>query len=501
MKFFIIKVSLIIFSAPIAWGSWSISCQKTPHFSRLIEIHSAFSVGEMVQAEELRQNILELSGRSPIDSQGCLHGRCDSKNKLRARQYLETRANELGLKADFEEVPASNFNFAMNESAVEGPLDLKTADFSLKEAIFSHKKYVWIKKVLIEGGFLSLRGQQLIGLEKINSSFISTLEKIYTALDSPHSTDKMARTWKGFAKSWSAISQSLELGNKPTKVHLLKLQLEDLIERIQVGGIFGTSSANRSVATNVIIEIPGISRADEIVEINAHYDTVPSSPGADDNGSGISAMLEMMRIFSQNPPQRTKRFVFTDLEEFGFIGSRYHTEIMQQRNDNVVAVFVVDTIGYAPPRPVGTKPIFVAELGTDEMYPDSSSFRKADIFARIVEEQFTSYDRSVIMSTETEGALPGTADHGSYIRRKFPAILFAAPFEADYKNPGYHNKGDTIENINWPYFLAISKFLTEAVAKISGAKTQSTDSMAKAVKSFRQLKERKDFRVTIFDKG
>jgi acetylornithine deacetylase/succinyl-diaminopimelate desuccinylase-like protein len=60
---------------------------------------------------------------------------------------------------------------------------------------------------------------------------------------------------------------------------------------------------------NLIAEIPGGSMASEIVVIGAHYDTVDDCPGADDNTSGVAALLELARLLKDSRPARTIRFV------------------------------------------------------------------------------------------------------------------------------------------------------------------------------------------------
>jgi hypothetical protein len=73
---------------------------------------------------------------------------------------------------------------------------------------------------------------------------------------------------------------------------------------------------------NVLIERKGLSAENEWIEIVAHYDTAHDMVvGADDNGSGVSATLAMMQAYKDISPKRSIRFVFSDLEEKGLLGS------------------------------------------------------------------------------------------------------------------------------------------------------------------------------------
>ena len=62
-------------------------------------------------------------------------------------------------------------------------------------------------------------------------------------------------------------------------------------------------------SANLEISVPGSHRPEEIVLLGAHYDSVPGSPGADDNASAVAALLEISRLFAGRTPARTIRMV------------------------------------------------------------------------------------------------------------------------------------------------------------------------------------------------
>jgi acetylornithine deacetylase/succinyl-diaminopimelate desuccinylase-like protein len=70
--------------------------------------------------------------------------------------------------------------------------------------------------------------------------------------------------------------------------------------------------------SNVVAEIPGRTRKDEIVVVGAHYDTHKDSPGANDNGSALAGLLELARHFAHQEAARTLRFVAFTNEESPF---------------------------------------------------------------------------------------------------------------------------------------------------------------------------------------
>ena len=102
---------------------------------------------------------------------------------------------------------------------------------------------------------------------------------------------------------------------------------------------------------NLEVEIPGRVRPEEIVVIGAHYDSVPGCPAANDNGSGVAALLALARAFAGAQPDRTMRFVAFVNEEPPFyrtsdMGSLVYARACRQRGDNVIAMLSLETIGY-----------------------------------------------------------------------------------------------------------------------------------------------------------
>ncbi|KAI9008772.1 hypothetical protein CLU79DRAFT_711521 [Phycomyces nitens] len=73
---------------------------------------------------------------------------------------------------------------------------------------------------------------------------------------------------------------------------------------------------------NILLRIRGQSDKEDAVLINAHYDSVPTSPGVTDNGIGVAVTLELIRYFIDHPPQNTIIFLFNAFEEGGLLGAK-----------------------------------------------------------------------------------------------------------------------------------------------------------------------------------
>jgi hypothetical protein len=99
---------------------------------------------------------------------------------------------------------------------------------------------------------------------------------------------------------------------------------------------------------NLEVEVGGRGRAHEIVVIGAHYDSIPGCPAANDNGSGVAAMLEIARLLADRTFERTLRFVAFVNEEPPFfqtsrMGSMVYAQRCRQRREKVVAMISLET--------------------------------------------------------------------------------------------------------------------------------------------------------------
>src|SRR2546430_6348920 len=88
--------------------------------------------------------------------------------------------------------------------------------------------------------------------------------------------------------------------------------LQDALARLGYEVTAQPFAAGGQTFHNLEVVIPGGSRADEIVVVGGHYDTVEGSPGADDNGSGSAAVVALARLLARDRPARTVRCVLLD---------------------------------------------------------------------------------------------------------------------------------------------------------------------------------------------
>jgi Zn-dependent M28 family amino/carboxypeptidase len=134
-------------------------------------------------------------------------------------------------------------------------------------------------------------------------------------------------------------------------------------------------SAEGKTCSNLEVQLTGQKFPDQIIVIGAHYDSVYGSPGANDNCSAVAANLALARRFKDTKTDRTLRFVFFANEEMPFfqsdlMGSRVYAKSCRDKNENIVAMLSLETIGYYSDSPNSQKYPFPFSI----FYPSTGDF-------------------------------------------------------------------------------------------------------------------------------
>lgn len=220
-----------------------------------------------------------------------------------------------------------------------------------------------------------------------------------------------------------------------------------------------TYAVGDDVATNLWVEVGGTDRPDEKVVIGAHYDSVPTTPGADDNASGVAAGLELARAFAGRPQPQTVRFVFFANEEPPYfqrdtMGSLVHARALAAANAQVTAMISLEMLGFYTDEP-GSQEV---PLGLAGLFPDTGNFIAfvSDVPSRMVlDEAVAAFMGSSGFPAEklaAPGNLPeaGFSDHWSFWQVDYRAIMITDT--AFFRNPHYHEPTDTVDTLDYVRF-------------------------------------------------
>jgi hypothetical protein len=225
---------------------------------------------------------------------------------------------------------------------------------------------------------------------------------------------------------------------------------------------------------NIRVRLPGAS--DEILLIGAHYDSAPDTPGANDNGSGVAALLELARLLAGRPLARSVHLVAFVNEEpphFGgeFMGSRVYAKAARQRGDAIVGMFSLETLGYYAQEP-GSQSYPLAWLSW--LYPDRGDFigfvgntRSRELVRRSVEvfRQTTEFPAEGIAAPNW---VPGInlSDHQSFWGQGYPALMVTDT--APFRYPYYHTPADTPDKLDYARTARVVLGLSKVILALAG---------------------------------
>ncbi len=240
--------------------------------------------------------------------------------------------------------------------------------------------------------------------------------------------------------------------------------------RIQTYG-----KGNPAPFKNIEVEIRGSRFPDEIVLIGAHYDTVPGSPGADDNATGVAALLELAWEFCRRPLPKTLRLVAFVNEEEPFatteeMGSLVYARAARERKENITAMLSLESIGFYRDTPGSQHypPPF------SWIYPDTGSFLAFVGNAnsrQLVWQAIASFRRCAPFPSEGVAAPESLAkdiarsDHASFWRYGYPALMITDT--VPFRNPHYHTEEDTLETLDIDRLARVVQGLQKVVEDLA----------------------------------
>ena len=206
---------------------------------------------------------------------------------------------------------------------------------------------------------------------------------------------------------------------------------------------------------NILATKTGTTFSDVVVILCAHYDAMPAgimdAPAADDDGSGVAAVLEMARLVQAIDFEYTIVFALWDEEEQGKVGSEFYAGVMAANDAVIKGVVNMDAIAY-----------------------DGNGDTKARIHTRPIANSFALADTVFAMREDYGIDLdllltnPGAtySDHASFWTEGYGAILVIEEFGAD-GNPYYHTPNDRVQYFDVPYYEKLAKLSMATAAALA----------------------------------
>ncbi len=229
---------------------------------------------------------------------------------------------------------------------------------------------------------------------------------------------------------------------------------------------------------NLIAEVIGTDKPDEIVIVGAHYDSARGTPGANDNGSGVAALLEIARQMRGKRYPRTIRYVAFANEEppyfqrEGEMGSWVYAKACRQRKDNIKVVLSLETMGFFSDAPNSQKyPPLLASL-----YPSTGNFigLVSNVPSRKLLDDVAKNLKTHCKVDVQKGALPGNlqgvgwSDHWSFWQEGYEGLMVTDT--ALFRYPYYHEPEDTVDKLTFGPYAQVVDGLAKTIADLVNPK-------------------------------
>jgi Zn-dependent M28 family amino/carboxypeptidase len=231
--------------------------------------------------------------------------------------------------------------------------------------------------------------------------------------------------------------------------------------------------AANQIYRNIIVEERGQQHPQRIFVTGAHYDTVPGTPGADDNASGVAVLLELARLVCRQFPATTLRFVAFTLEEppyfrTSLMGSLVHAERCREKRERIMGMASLEMVGYfsednhSQEYPLPFMRWFYSSQGNFIAVAGNWDSRR---LVRRVTDSLKATTRLAVAST----ALPfvpavGLSDNWSFWQQGYPAFMITDT--SFFRNPHYHLPSDRAQTLDYERMAELVKGLARILLQL-----------------------------------
>jgi Zn-dependent M28 family amino/carboxypeptidase len=224
---------------------------------------------------------------------------------------------------------------------------------------------------------------------------------------------------------------------------------------------------------NIIAELTGTVLPGQVLVVGAHYDTVRTTPGADDNASGVAGLLGLARFFANRPLQKTVRFVAFPLEEppayrSKNMGSYHYAASLKKASAQVEGMICLEMIGFFSDREGSQHyPIPFMNLA----FPKAGNYiamvgsRKSRKFTMLMAEGFRKATDLPLVTLNAPAFVVGIdfSDHWSFGKFGYPAFMVTDT--AFYRNLNYHSPSDLPDTLDYDRMTQVVDGLKSAIGE------------------------------------
>lgn len=435
------KLVALFVAAGFVLSSGTVHATTTVSPSTQYEVVLENKLLKKISADNMYKTI-ELLSKEPREA--------GTEGERKAVKYIEGEFKKLGYKTEIQPFPI--YDFKTNHAKVKiGDSDLGGTPHAFSGSASGKvtAPLVYVGKATpeevgdVKGKIVLAERGDIAFVEKIKN----VLEKgavgvlMYNNLDEGNTFGQVAE-----GQNIPAVAITKAEGLKlvqQLKTKEISVTLDVDIEKIE------------KTSYNVIATKPATEKkhTGQIVTVGAHHDSVPGGPGANDDASGVSAVLELARLFAKEKTDTEIRFLTFGSEERGLVGSSYYASKLPKADvDKMVAHFQMDMIGgrdAGGDNPAGGLIMYTID-GKKNLVTDLGAASSYHIFNEVL----------------PYGQL-GRSDHQPFHDLGIPSALFIhSPVE-----PWYHQPTDTLDKIDKKKLLQVAKIVGSSVYQITDPKT------------------------------
>jgi hypothetical protein len=211
---------------------------------------------------------------------------------------------------------------------------------------------------------------------------------------------------------------------------------------------------------NIVAEKKGMTSPHRVFILGAHYDTVPDSPGADDNASAIAVLLEVARNIQAVPLGCTVRLIAFSLEEYNYIGSTHYVESLKKGEEKILGMISLEMVGFTGPKqdyPPYLNPKYYPNVG--DFIAIIGNERSKELLEKVCQSFRAHVPRLPLEFLVVPGNGEGMeevrlSDHSIFWDQGFPALLVTDT--SFLRNPNYHLPSDRIETLDFEFMRKVA---------------------------------------------
>lgn len=222
---------------------------------------------------------------------------------------------------------------------------------------------------------------------------------------------------------------------------------------------------------NIGAEKKGATSPNRVFILGAHYDTVPGSPGADDNASAIAVLLEVARNIQTVPLECTVRLIAFSLEEYNFVGSTHYVEKLKKGEEKILGMISLEMVGFTGPRqdyPAYLNPKYYPNVG--DFIAIVGNERSKELLEKVCQSFKTHIPHLPLEFLIVPGNGEGMeevrlSDHSTFWDQGFQALMVTDT--SFLRNPNYHLPSDRMETLDFEFMRKVAIGVNYAILELA----------------------------------